>query len=559
MTKTKVARKAKKTKSSPKESDLLLSSTVNKTKSVLSKHHHRFIKLMIFVSLFLVIVIIYWQTPVSWLMRSELSNTKTYPSATIFGESVGDLTPPDLETKLQQIESTFSDKHITLTNNNESWSFNYAQLGATFDSQATAQKIIDLNKMNLIDKYKLLAGHISSTIEPVIIIDENICQNALSIISIPEINPKDALIYFDQTIKLQSSQIGEKFSATSNCREMSSWLAKNIETTNVYLDQIKANLTDNDLQSKLPEINSIVGKSITLKSGSYIQTIDSKQLLALLTVSKDKTGVHIDWSSSKLDNLVNNIAKKVDTFNSTPTLGSCQYLISAGGNWLDKNSTKSYIKSLTDSSSRTYNLPMTYHSVAIGNRTKVPVGKNGTVYLTFDDGMTYGNQIMNYAACYGVYVTFFEIGAIANSDATQLKRAIAEGHSVQAHGYEHAAYDYGTRSYDWQYKDIKKSIEVITSVTGVKPTYFRPPGGNRSDNTYKAADANKVSLVLWGVSSRDATPGGLSSSSTCSNALAGVFSGATILMHSTHYSTAEAVPCIIEGLAARGYNMYALR
>ena len=97
------------------------------------------------------------------------------------------------------------------------------------------------------------------------------------------------------------------------------------------------------------------------------------------------------------------------------------------------------------------------------------------------------------------------------------------------------------------------------SVTGVRPTYFRPPGGNRSANTYNAANANGLKLILWGDSSADATVGGISSSQTCANVLAGAYPGASVLMHSVKASTANAVPCIIEGLAARGYGMQSLR
>ena len=173
--------------------------------------------------------------------------------------------------------------------------------------------------------------------------------------------------------------------------------------------------------------------------------------------------------------------------------------------------------------------------------------------------MTYANQIMNYASCFGIKVTFFEIGGRVGTDAAALQRAIAEGHAVQSHGFEHAMYDYGSRSYDWQFNDMQQSISAITSVTGVRPTYFRPPGGNRSDNTYKAAAASGLNLILWGDASRDATVGGLSSATTCANVLAGAYPGASVLMHSTHQSTADALPCVAQGLAARGYNMQALR
>jgi len=287
------------------------------------------------------------------------------------------------------------------------------------------------------------------------------------------------------------------------------------------------------------------------------KTMTSKQLFDLLEISKKDSGVQVSWSSTKLDELVNNIATEVNTYDSSPALGACQTLVSNGGHWLDKEAVKKMFTSLGADSARSYTLPIAYSAPVIHTISPVSSGNSGTIYLTFDDGLTYGNQIMNYAACYGVKVTFFELGVLANRDATALHRAIAEGHAVQSHGYEHALYDYGQRSYDWEYNDIKQSVDTITNITGVRPTYFRPPGGNRSATTYDAASANGINLILWGVSSGDGA--NIGTSATCSNVLARAFSGATVLLHSSKGDSAAAVPCIIEGLAAQGYSMQALR
>jgi hypothetical protein len=41
--------------------------------------------------------------------------------------------------------------------------------------------------------------------------------------------------------------------------------------------------------------------------------------------------------------------------------------------------------------------------------------------------------------------------------------------------------------------------------------------------------------------------------------LNGAKAGYNVLMHSSKQKTANAMPCIVEGLAARGYSMQALR
>ena len=508
----------------------------------------------------LVVVLIWWLSQL-WLVRSTFSQFVTYPKSSVLTINVGSLDTNQLNKQLASLKSKFENRKITLANGKTQWVFDAKKLGVTFDVQATSQAVWQLNKLSLIDKYRLTVGQISPVVEPNVSINNDTCVKALAVIPATQISSKDASVIYDQSLKIVSDQPETKFNAVLTCRELPKKLATNSFVSNVSLDIVPANLTKANLEPKLSQIQAIVGKPLSLKtsSGSYQLDQTPQQLLALLDISKKGSDVQISWSTSRLDSLVSDIASKVNTYNSTPALGVCQYVSSSGGNWLDTAATKKIFTDLGADSSRAYNLPISYHAIVIGNHTPVAYGNSGTIYLTFDDGMTYADQIMNYAACYGIKVTFFEIGERVGTDAVQLRRAIAEGHAVQSHGHYHAMYDYGARTYDWQYNDMSQSITDIMSVTGVRPTYFRPPGGNRSATTYQAASANNLKVILWGVSSADATVGGISSAQTCANVLAGVFPGASVLMHSTKWSSANAVPCIIEGLAARGYNMQALR
>jgi peptidoglycan-N-acetylmuramic acid deacetylase len=165
---------------------------------------------------------------------------------------------------------------------------------------------------------------------------------------------------------------------------------------------------------------------------------------------------------------------------------------------------------------------------------------------------------MNLAGCYKIKVAFFVIGQRASADAGAMRLAIANGHGVQSHGYEHAAYDYASgHSYSWQYNDIRKSVNAITVITGIRPTYFRPPGGNHNENTRKAAAANGVRMILWNTTSIDTVT--YAPSQICRNVIYHLTSSGTVLMHSTKSSTVAALPCIIKGIANAGYSMAALR
>lgn len=494
----------------------------------------------------------------TWLVRSLFSSTMTYPKASVLGVIVGDLDKEQLINKLNQLIPEFQTQKVTLVNGADQWVFDFSKLGVSIDVPATAEMVLKLSSFSLTDKYKLLTGGINSAVEPVVVVDSASCFESLSTITIPDTTPKDASIYYDRAIKLTPDEPGKKYSSALTCQDILGQLASGKIETSVSFEITPANISSAELEPKLAEIQSMVGEPLSLTKGSYSKVLTPEQLLALLDITKSDSGVQVGWSSSRLDELINGVASDVNTYSGSPALGGCQRLINLGGNWLDKTATKNFIMGLGAGSNRSYALPVNYYGPTIRNMLPVTAGGRGTVYLTFDDGMIYGNQIMNYAACYGVKVTFFEIGGRVSTDAAALSRAVSEGHAVQSHGYEHAAYDYGSRGYDWQLNDMKQSIDAITAITGVRPTYFRPPGGNRTSITYDAAAANSLKLILWGVSSAD-TVASFGSSTICANVLAGAFSGASILMHSSKQKTADAVPCIIEGLAARGFSMQALR
>lgn len=493
----------------------------------------------------------------TWLVKSSLSSTQTFPKTSVFDVKLGNLSDADLNKQLLALKKNFETKQVTLTFNSSKWTYKLGDLGVNFDADKTAQSIKKLNTLSFLGKLKLSVGLTSSAIEPTITSDYEKCLSATANIPKVQVEVKDAYVYYEGSIKIAVEQTGAEFDAKATCKSLTSHLASNQLSYNISVNNVSAALSKTELETKLPLIETMAGNTLTLKSGSYNKELSTEQLLSMLSITKSGSDVKVEWSS-KVDELIDSIASSVNTYNATPSLGACQYVISNGGNRLDSAATKNIFNGLATNTNRVYNLSVGYRDTAIGTRSTLPQGGSGTIYLTYDDGMTYANNIMNYAACYGIKVTFFEIGERVGTDAAQLVRAINEGHAVQSHGYYHAMYDYGARSYEWQYNDMAQSINVLTAVTGKRPTYFRPPGGNRSADTYTAAAANGLNLILWGVSSQDATPGGLSSSQICSNVVSRAFNGASVLMHSTKYSTAEALPCIAEGLSRRGFNMYAL-
>ena len=141
-------------------------------------------------------------------------------------------------------------------------------------------------------------------------------------------------------------------------------------------------------------------------------------------------------------------------------------------------------------------------------------GKNGTIYLTFDDGPKSGTTdvILDILKEQGVKATFF----VTNGGPDELiKRAYDEGHSIGLHT---ASHDYPTvyASVDAYFNDLNIVGDRVKRITGVESKIIRFPGG--SSNTVSrhyslGIMSTLTSMVLergyryydWNLSSGDAS------------------------------------------------------
>lgn len=483
---------------------------------------------------------------------------EVYLNTTVMNIAVGGLNEAELENKINEIKSNFDNRQININYGGGSQSFKSVDLGISLDIKGTTDSVWKSNDVNFLTKYYEFISGREKNIRPTISFDGLACSELLSMISIPETKPINASIEYEQKLNIIEDVSGSKFSPVFTCEDIQSQIADDVYNFDANFETLPASIKKADIETKLLQIENMMNQELVLNSNNYELRLSPRQLFEMIVISKNNSELVVDWNQDRLNELIDSIATSNDTYTSAPSLGTCQYLASNGGYRLDKVATQKIFDNLKANfgASRSYDLKIDYYDHVIGERR--PVSSSGSpIYLTFDDGMIYANQIMNYASCYGVKVTFFEIGSRAYSDADAIRRAVNEGHAVQSHGFEHAAYDYGSHSYQWQVDDMKKSIDTITAITGIRPTYFRPPGGNRSADTYSASSANGLNLILWGVSSVDTYYN--DPTSICNQVLSGAYSGASVLMHSSKLATANAVPCIIEGLAGRGYSMQALR
>jgi len=173
------------------------------------------------------------------------------------------------------------------------------------------------------------------------------------------------------------------------------------------------------------------------------------------------------------------------------------------------------------------------------------------VALTYDDGPG-GKSERRILECLKknhAVATFFYVGNRVKGDADTAKMAYDMGCEIGNHSWKHD--DYTTLSKDKIKKDIKKTNDAISKVTGVRPTLFRPPYGAYNKKVLEAAD---MPAILWKVDTLDWQS---RNAKKIFNKVKKTkkLDGKIILMHSIHKETAEATEKIVPWLLKNGYQI----
>lgn len=111
--------------------------------------------------------------------------------------------------------------------------------------------------------------------------------------------------------------------------------------------------------------------------------------------------------------------------------------------------------------------------------------------LSFDDGPNNisgdntMNEMLDIMEKHNVPGSFFLIGSkITEENKKVIKRAFDMGCDIQNHSWTHGFMS--KMSIDQIKEEYKKCDDAIIAITGVKPTFFRPPFINVSEEMYKA-------------------------------------------------------------------------
>lgn len=178
-----------------------------------------------------------------------------------------------------------------------------------------------------------------------------------------------------------------------------------------------------------------------------------------------------------------------------------------------------------------------------------PKSTDKLVALTFDDGpyTPVTSKILDTLEKYNGKATFFVVGDRAENYCKVLKRASDMGCEIGSHTYSHV--NLANLSVPKMQREIEKSCNAISEVTGKEVRIIRPPEGA----TNESVKANiGMPMVMWSVDSRDWDY--RNADKDYKSVMDNVFDGSIVLMHDLYPETADAVARIVPELAKQGYK-----
>ncbi|MFD4257121.1 polysaccharide deacetylase family protein [Streptomyces sp. NPDC058534] len=179
------------------------------------------------------------------------------------------------------------------------------------------------------------------------------------------------------------------------------------------------------------------------------------------------------------------------------------------------------------------------------------------VNITIDDGPdpAWTPQVLDLLEEYGVKATFCVTGTQAQAHPDLVKKVVAAGHRLCDHSVSHdTAMDKKSEAY--QSKEILDAERMIIKASGgVRPMYYRAPGGAFTPYSRKLAASHGMRPLGWNVDTKDfERPGTDAIVETVQRELA---NGPTLLFHDAggdRSQTVEALRRVLPWLAEQGYS-----
>ncbi|TQK44034.1 polysaccharide deacetylase [Streptomyces sp. SLBN-118] len=179
------------------------------------------------------------------------------------------------------------------------------------------------------------------------------------------------------------------------------------------------------------------------------------------------------------------------------------------------------------------------------------------VNITIDDGPdpVWTPQVLDVLREYGVKATFCMVGTQAQAHPDLVKKVVAAGHRLCNHSESHDT-TMDKKSQAYQSQQIRDAERVITEASGgVRPMYYRAPGGAFTPHSRKLAASRGMRPLGWNVDTKDfVRPGTDAIVATVKRELP---NGPTLLFHDAGGDRAQTVAAlrrILPWLKEQGYS-----
>lgn len=179
------------------------------------------------------------------------------------------------------------------------------------------------------------------------------------------------------------------------------------------------------------------------------------------------------------------------------------------------------------------------------------------VNITIDDGPdpVWTPRVLEVLEQYGVKATFCMVGPQAQAHPDLVRQVVAAGHRLCDHTVSHDV-TMDKKSEAYQSQQILDAERMITKASGgVRPLYYRAPGGAFTPYSRKVAASHGMRPLGWNVDSKDfERPGTNAIVTTVKSELP---NGPTILFHDAGGDRSETVAALREvlpWLREQGYS-----
>ena len=179
------------------------------------------------------------------------------------------------------------------------------------------------------------------------------------------------------------------------------------------------------------------------------------------------------------------------------------------------------------------------------------------VALTFDDGPNPQKTpaLLDALDKANAPATFFVVGSRAEAAPDLLRRMAQRGDDVENHSYTHPDMDQAEPIV--MEEEMLRANVVIQALTGHMPRFFRPPGGDGGPEVLRLAQEYGLTGAFWTEDALHyedlASPQGL-----IHYVIGHIHPGSIVLMHNGPDATITAIPELVAGLRAQGYQIVTL-